>query len=66
MSARKAPDLTTFFSAAKQSQHLSEAESEIQEQRLKNFCPQGSTELEEQLQALRAQLQLRAGVLSIL
>lgn len=67
MSARKAPDLTNYFSAAKQSQQLSEAESEIQRLRaeIEELRSQGSTELEEQLQALRSQLQSQSGVLSI-
>lgn len=67
MSARKAPDLTNYFSAAKQSQQISEAEQEIQRLRaeIEELRSQGSTELEEQLQALRSQLQSQSGVLSI-
>ncbi len=67
MAARQAPDLTNYFSAAKQSQQLSEAESEIQRLRaeIEGLRSQGSTELEEQLQALRSQLQSQSGVLSI-
>jgi len=68
MSARKAPDLTNYFSAAKQSQHLSVAEEEIQRLRaeIEELRSQGSTELSEQLQTLRSQLLLsQAGVLSI-
>ncbi len=67
MAARQAPDLTNYFSAAKQSQQLSEAESEIQRLRaeIEGLRSQGSTELSEQLQALRSQLQSQAGVLSI-
>lgn len=67
MPARKAPDITNYFSAAKQSQQLSEAETEIQ--RLKAEIEQlrnaGTTELETQLTALRSQLQTTSGVLSI-
>ncbi|MFB2891786.1 ParB/RepB/Spo0J family partition protein [Aerosakkonemataceae cyanobacterium BLCC-F50] len=67
MPARKAPDITNYFSAAKQSQQLSEAETEIQ--RLKAEIEQlrnaGTTELEAQLTALRSQLQTTSGVLSI-
>lgn len=67
MPARKAPDITNYFSAAKQSQQLSEAETEIQ--RLKAEIEQlrntGTTELETQLTALRSQLQSTSGVLSI-
>ncbi len=67
MSARKAPDLTNYFSAAKQSQQISEAEQEIQRLRaeIEELRSQGSTELEEQLQALRSQLQSQSGVNSI-
>lgn len=67
MTARKAPDLTSYFSAAKQSQQLSEAEQELQQLKaeIEELRFQGSTELEEQLQALREQLQSQAGVLSI-
>ncbi|HBE31073.1 MAG TPA: chromosome partitioning protein ParB, partial [Cyanobacteria bacterium UBA11368] len=51
MVARKAPNITDYFSSAKQSQQLSSAEAEIQElkaeiERLRNA---GSTELEAQL-----------------
>lgn len=67
MSTRKAPDIKSYFSPAKQSQQLSEAEEELQRLRaeIEELRSQGSTELEEQLQALRAQLQSQAGVLSI-
>ena len=67
MAARKAPDITDYFSSAKQSQQLSSAEAEIQElkaeiERLRNA---GSTELEAQLAQLRNQLQSQSGILSI-
>lgn len=67
MSARKAPDLTNYFSKALQSQQISEAEQEIQRLRaeIEELRSQGLTELEEQLQALRSQLQSQSGVLSI-
>ncbi|MDF5730874.1 MAG: ParB/RepB/Spo0J family partition protein [Rhizonema sp. PD38] len=67
MSARKSPDLSNYFSAAKQSQQLSEAESELQQLRaeIEELRALGSTELEEQIQLLRAQLQSQSGVLSI-
>ena len=54
MSARKAPDLTNYFSKALQSQQISEAEQEIQRLRaeIEELRSQGSTELEEQLQEL--------------
>jgi len=68
MSDRKAPNLTNYFSAAKQSQQLSEAESELQQLRseIEALRSQGSDALEEQMQALRKQLLLsQVGVLSI-
>jgi ParB family chromosome partitioning protein len=67
MTARKAPDLTNYFSAAKQSQQLSEAEEEIQRLKaeIEELRSSGSTELEEQLAALRSQLQSQTGILSI-
>jgi ParB family chromosome partitioning protein len=67
VSARKAPDLKNYFSAAKQSQQLSEAEAEIQQLKaeIEKLRASGAAQLEEQLQALRAQLQLQSGVMSI-
>lgn len=67
MAARKTPDLNNFFSAAKQSQQLSEAEEEIQRLKaeIEELRKSGSAELEAQLAALRSQLQSQAGVLSI-
>lgn len=67
MSARKAPDITNYFSGAKQSQQLSEAELELQQLRaeIEELRAQGSTEFEAQLQALRSQLQSQSGILSI-
>ena len=67
MVARKAPNITDYFSSAKQSQQLSSAEAEIQQlkaeiERLRNA---GSTELEAQLAQLRNQLQSQSGILSI-
>ena len=67
MSARKAPDLKNYFSAAKQSQQLSEAESEVQRLKteIEQLRSQGAAELEDQIQALRAQLKLQSGVMTI-
>ena len=64
MTARKAPDITNYFSAAKQSQQLSEAESELQQLRaeIEELRSKGSTELEEQIQVLRSQLQSQSGI----
>jgi ParB family chromosome partitioning protein len=67
MAARKAPDLGNYFSSAKQSMHLSEAETEIQELKaeIEELRKSGSTELESQLTALREQLESASGILSI-
>jgi ParB family transcriptional regulator, chromosome partitioning protein len=64
---RKAPEIGTYFSSAKQSQQLSEAEAEIQ--RLKKEIEQlrqdGSIETEAQLQILRSKLGEHTGMASI-
>lgn len=67
MAARKAPDIGNYFSSAKQSMHLSEAETEIQELKaeIEELRKSGSTELESQLTALREQLESANGILSI-
>lgn len=67
MTNRKSPDLTNYFSGAKQSQQLSEAEAEIQRLKaeIEELRSQGSSELETQLQTLRAQLQSQSGIQSI-
>jgi ParB family chromosome partitioning protein len=67
MTTRKSPDLTNYFSGAKQSQQLSEAEAEIQRLKaeIEELRSQGSSELETQLQTLRAQLQSQSGIQSI-
>ncbi|GCL36008.1 parB-like partition protein [Sphaerospermopsis reniformis] len=64
MTTRKSPDLTNYFSGAKQSQQLSEAEAEIQRLKaeIEELRSQGSSELETQLQTLRAQLQSQSGI----
>ncbi len=63
--ARKAPDLANYFSAAKQSQQLGEAEAEIQRLKaeIEKLRQSGSAELEAQLQALRSQLRSQSGIL---
>ncbi len=65
--AHKAPDLANYFSAAKQSQQLGEAEAEIQRLKaeIEKLRQSGSAELEAQLQALRSQLRSQSGILSI-
>ncbi len=67
MGARKTPDLTNYFSAAKQSQQLSEAEEEIQRLRaeIEELRSVGSADLEAHLNELRSQLQSQTGILSI-
>ncbi|MTJ50435.1 ParB/RepB/Spo0J family partition protein [Dolichospermum sp. UHCC 0259] len=67
MTTHKSPDLTNYFSGAKQSQQLSEAEAEIQRLKaeIEELRSQGSSELETQLQTLRAQLQSQSGIQSI-
>ncbi|GAX46307.1 ParB-like partition protein [Tolypothrix sp. NIES-4075] len=67
MTARKATDLTNYFSAAKQSQQLSSAEEELQRLRaeIEELRSLGAAELEQQLANLRKQLQSQSGILSI-
>lgn len=67
MAARKAPDITNYFSKALQSQQLSEAESEIQRLKaeIEELRQSGAKDLEAQLQQLRSQLQSQSGILSI-
>lgn len=67
MATRKTPDLTSYFSAAKQSMQLSEAEEEIQKLRteVEELRKSGAAELEAQLATLREQLQAAGGVLSV-
>ena len=64
MSPRKSPNLDNFFSGAKQSQQLSEAEKEIQNLKaeIEGLRASGSRELESQLSELRQQLESRSGV----
>jgi ParB family transcriptional regulator, chromosome partitioning protein len=67
MSPRKSTNLNNFFSAAKQSQQLSEAEKEIQNLKaeIEELRASGSKELESQLTELRQQLADRSGVSNI-
>ncbi|MHC5748313.1 MAG: ParB/RepB/Spo0J family partition protein, partial [Nostoc sp.] len=67
MCARNTPNLTNYFSGAKQSQQLSEAEEEIQQLRaeIEELRDKNSGELESQLEELRTQLQSQLGILSI-
>ncbi|MEH1823695.1 MAG: ParB/RepB/Spo0J family partition protein [Nostoc sp.] len=67
MCARNTPNLTNYFSGAKQSQQLSEAEQEIQQLRaeIEELRDKNSGELERQLEELRTQLQSQIGILSI-
>lgn len=65
--ARKTANLTNYFSGAKQSQQLSEAQEEIQRLKaeIEELRFKGSTELETQMETLREQLSSQSGVLSI-
>lgn len=67
MTARRAPDIANYFSAAKQSQQLSQAEEEIQHLKaeIEQLRFQESSGLEAQIQILREQLQSQAGVLEV-
>ncbi|AFZ38299.1 ParB family protein (plasmid) [Stanieria cyanosphaera PCC 7437] len=67
MSPRKSPNLNNFFSGAKQSQQLSEAEQEISylKAEIEKLRASGSQELESQLSELRKQLASKAGVLDV-
>lgn len=67
MWARNTPNLTNYFSGAKQSQQLSQAEEEIQQLRaeIEELRDKNSGELERQLEELRTQLQSQIGILSI-
>ena len=65
--ARKTANLTNYFSGAKQSQQLSEAQEEIQRLKaeIEELRFKGSTELETQMETLREQLSSQSGILSI-
>ncbi len=67
MSPRKSPNLNNFFSGAKQSQQISEAEKEIQSLKaeIEKLRASGSLELESQLTELRQQLESRVGVCDV-
>jgi len=67
MTGRKGPNLANYFSGAKQSQQLTEAEEEIQQLKgeIEQLRSRGSIDLEKQLQVLRSQLQSQSGVLSV-
>lgn len=65
--ARKAPELTTYFSSARQSQQLSEAEQEIQrlKDEIEKLRRSGSVDIEERLQVLRSEISSATGILSV-
>jgi ParB family transcriptional regulator, chromosome partitioning protein len=65
--ARKAPELTTYFSSARQSQQLSEAEQEIQrlKDEIEKLRRSGSVDIEERLQVLRSEISSHTGILSV-
>lgn len=67
MCARSNPNLNNYFSGAKQSQQLSQAEEEIQQLKaeIEQLRSQNSGDLEVQLEELRKQLQSQSGLVSI-
>jgi ParB family transcriptional regulator, chromosome partitioning protein len=67
MVARKAPNITSYFSGAQQAQQLSAAETEIQSLRteIDRLRASGVTELEAQLTELRSQLQSQSGIIAV-
>jgi ParB family chromosome partitioning protein len=67
MSPSKSLDLSQYFSGAKQSQQLSEAELEIQELKaeIEELRQKGSEQLEAELEKLRSSLENQSGILSV-
>ncbi|MBD2175298.1 ParB/RepB/Spo0J family partition protein [Pseudanabaena sp. FACHB-1998] len=64
MATRKAPHIADYFSGAKQTQQLSNAEEEIAQLKaeIENLKASGSEEVEIQLSALKEQLKSQSGV----
>jgi ParB family chromosome partitioning protein len=67
MATRKAPNIADYFSGAKQTQKLSDAEIEIAQLKaeIENLRASGSDEIEIQLSTLKEQLQSKSGVVNI-
>ena len=67
MATRKAPNIADYFSGAKQTQKLSDAEVEIAQLKaeIENLRASGSDEIEIQLSTLKEQLQSKSGVVDI-
>jgi ParB family chromosome partitioning protein len=67
MATRKAPNIADYFSGAKQTQKLSDAEIEIAQLKaeIENLRASGSDEIEIQLSTLKEQLQSKSGVVDI-
>lgn len=64
---RQTPDLSNYFSGAKQSQKLSEAEEQIQrlKQEIEQLRSLGASASEEQIEELRDKLEHQSGILSV-
>jgi ParB family chromosome partitioning protein len=64
---RQTSDLSNYFSGAKQSQKLSEAEAEIQrlKQEIEQLRSSGANASEEQIEELRDKLEHQSGILSV-
>ena len=67
MATRKAPNIADYFSGAKQTQKLSDAEIEIAQLKaeIENLRASGSDEIEIQLSTLKEQLQSKSGLVDI-
>lgn len=67
MATRKAPNIADYFSGAKQTQQLSNAEAEIAQLKaeIENLRISGSQEVEAQLSILKEQLRSQSGVIDL-
>jgi ParB family chromosome partitioning protein len=67
MAARKAPNIADYFSGAKQTQQLSNAEEEIAQLKteIERLRASGSEEVETQLSTLKEQLKSQSGVVDL-
>jgi len=67
MATRKAPNIADYFSGAKQTQQLSNAEEEIAQLKaeIEQLRLAGATELESQLNLLKEQIQSQSGIVTI-
>ena len=67
MAARKAPNIADYFSGAKQTQQLSNAEEEIAQLKteIERLRASGSEEVETQLSTLKEELKSQSGVVDL-